>query len=396
MMTAATIMYYTEYDFNISTMKVCFFNILVLAIILTGCSSKKQSVSNSLIIDSFPRSFLCEEKEVLPITLLDPCEIIVSDSLIIFHLRHEKKLLKAYNRYNFSFIGEILTKGRGPKEISTIGLPGFCQWDVSEGNAKIFIRSYPYQWMWLDMNKSLDSNKTVFSRVYDFKVDIKKKERAQAAGAVFDLGGDSLLIAINPDDYGVTVKNLSQLKYVNLELTRDPNPYFVFYNYCTGISSDSIVQQNFIRTENFSPLIYSGYTRISADHKYLAKVYNYMNMIDFYDVKTKNKKTVMFSPDANDYLKVIQKPITYFNNSSSTEDYLYVLTNTDRGRGNATGSILYMFKWDGTLVCEIKFKERFPYFFVDQKAGELFTIIPNNDDRSSVVKYKIGKYYQNI
>lgn len=361
--------------------------LLLITIILTGCSSKKQSVGNTTFLESFPKSFVCDNKEVLPITLLEPHSIVVSDSLIILLQNHEKKLIKVYNRFDFTFMGEMLTKGRGPNEISSVGLGGFWQWDVSEGKAKIFIRSYPYQWMWLDVKKSLDSNKTVFSKVYDFNANNKKRERSVATGAVFDLNGDSLLMTINPDDYGITVKNLSQLKYMNLKPTRDPNPYFVFYNFRTEISSDSIVQQNFIRTDNFLPLIYTGSSAISPDLRYVNKAYFYMNMIDFYDLKTKSKKTIMFSPDANDYVKAMKKPTRYFNNSSSTKDYLFVLTNTGRGQGNATGSILYVFKWDGTPVCEISFKEKFMCFFVDQNAGELFAIDQNDD---SIIKYNIG------
>jgi hypothetical protein len=335
-----------------------------------GCKSATDS-NNSAYIEKFPKSIICSDKEILPISVLDPTSIIASDSLLVITQPKSDKVLKVYRREDFKHIADLLTKGRGPDEINI--LMKINQWDVSEGKMKLLVRSYPFFLAWIDVDKSLDSNKIVFTMRYDFASDYQKKMRIVESSFVFDLYANKLLIA------------KSELNLT--ETTDNPNPYIVFFDNTKGIVTDSVFMQNFVRTNNFSSLIYSGNVSISTDLKHFAKSYNYLNTVDFYDLITKTKKSVLLSREANQYVSALNNPNYYFTDSKSTKDFLFVLTAPRDSIKEGINRKIYTFRWDGTPVVELTFNENIWSFFVDQDSGELFAI----DSERKIWRYRLNK-----
>ncbi len=151
----------------------------------------------------------------MPINAFSPKDIIVADSLIIFIQKHEKNVIRIYDRQNYKLIGSFLSIGRGPNEIMLV--PKIRQWKIVEDTVMLFVRSYPKSWMWININESLDSGKVIVGKEYNFLADRKKRDISRSAGLTFDIGGDSLIMMINPHQKD--------------KLQRNPNPYFIYYDY---------------------------------------------------------------------------------------------------------------------------------------------------------------------
>ncbi len=318
---------------------------------------------------NFPYTFNCSDKICLPINAFSPKDIIVADSLIIFIQKHEKNVIRIYDRQNYKLIGSFLSIGRGPNEIMLV--PKIRQWKIVEDTVMLFVRSYPKSWMWININESLDSGKVIVGKEYNFLADRKKRDISRSAGLTFDIGGDSLIMMINPHQKD--------------KLQRNPNPYFIYYDYNKSIYKDSLFVQNFALVEGMQPMLFSGPSSISDDHRMLVHAYFYMNCIDFFDLKTFSKKTIFFSPDAKDYKKIIEKPTYRFKETCGTKDYVYVLKDQANKGDSLIGSSICVFSWDAQPVCELRFDERINYFFVEDKSHELFAI----DYDEKIWRYKM-------
>ena len=344
----------------------------ILFIILTNCKSKSDNSDSAYKAFIFPKTYHCNNKESIPLNILEPIGILASDSLLIIPIKttSSDKSLKIFRRDNYKFIGSFLTKGRGPDEINFL-MP-IIQWDFSNGNTKLLIRSYPYFLAWLDVNKSLELNKPVFTKSYDFKSDFNVKIRIQESGFIYDLN-DFLLISMHPQSPGYMKDN--------------PNPYYIRYDYDKSLVIDSVYFQNFIKTDNFSSLIYSGNVSLSPDFKYLAKAFDYLNTVDIFDLKTGTKKSLLFSEDANDYTYAVNNRKYNLGDLKPTKDFLFIMTAKDDSATNSIFRKIYTFKWDGTPVAELNFSENIWTFFVDQDAGEIFAI----DSDRKFWKYTLDK-----
>lgn len=317
----------------------------------------------------FSDTIICNDKICLPISALGPRDIFVSDSFIIITQRQENKIIKVYSRGNFKLLGSMLSIGKGPNEI--LKIPKISQWKFSGDTVLLFIRSYPKSWMWVDVSKSLDSGKLIVNKEYNFISDKEKRRISLSAGAVYDIGNDSLVMRINPNQMDKPQRN--------------PNPYFILFDYNRSIYTDSVYVQNFAFSEGMQPMLFSGSSSISIKHHTLVQAYLYMNSIDFFNFKTSSKKTVFFSADAKDYKKIIEKPSYKFKETCGTKDYVYILKDQANKGDSLIGSSICVFSWDAEPVCELRFEERINYFFVDDKSSELFAI----DYDEKIWRYKM-------
>ena len=346
--------------------------VFVLSIVLTNCKTKKENNDSAYTPFIFPKTYHCSNKDSIPLNILEPIGILASDSLLIIPIKttSSDKSLKIFRRDNFKFIGGLLTKGRGPDEINFL-MP-IIQWDFSNGNTKLLIRSYPYFLSWLDLDKSLELNKPVFTKSYDFKSDYNKKMRMLESGFIYDLK-DFLLISMYPQSPGYLKDN--------------PNPYYIRYDYDKSLVIDSVYFQNFIRTDNFNSLIYAGNISLSPDLKYLAKAFAYLNTVDIFDLKTGSKKSLLFSKDANDFAYATNNPVYHLGDLKPTKDFLFIMSEKDDSATNGIITKIYTFKWDGTPIAQLNFSENIFTFFVDQNAGEIFAI----DSDRKFWKYTLEK-----
>lgn len=348
-----------------------FFISIIWLLLITCCRSKKPE-DISFLVEKFPKSILCEDKDTLPISVLDPTGIIVSDSLlcIIFQSNSAKNALEVFRRKDYKHIVGLLTKGRGPDEINHLLRTN--QWDISEGKMNLLIRSYPYFLAWLDVNKSVDSKKPIFTKKFDFTTDYEMKVRIAESSFIYDLNDNMLIIAKNPN---------------YLTEPDNPNPYFVYFDINNSVVTDSVFMQNFVRTSNFNSLVYDVTTAISPELQNFVLSNSNLNSIDFYDLTKKTKKTIKLSKVAGDYTKAVSKMRTYFGGASSTKDYFFVLSYPEHSSSIGINTIIYTFKQDGSPLIEFSFKEKLRYYFVDQNSGEIFAI----DTDEKIWRYKINK-----
>ncbi|MDP3437279.1 MAG: hypothetical protein Q8S04_08545 [Bacteroidales bacterium] len=345
----------------------CFFFLLFIY----GCKSATDS-NNSAYIEKFPKTIFCGDKDTLPISVLDPTGIMLSDSLLclIFQSKSAKYALEVFRRKDYKHIVGLLTKGRGPNEITN--LRRINQWDISEGKMNLLIRSYPYFMAWLDVNRSVDSNKAIFTKEFDFTTDYEMKVRIAESSFIFDLNNDKLIIARSTN---------------SLTESDNPNPYFVNFDLNKSVVTDSIFMQNFVRTSNFNSLVYDGTVAISPDLQKFAISNSYLNSIFFFDLTKKTKKTIKLSKEAGDYTKAVSNMRTYLGGASSTKDYFFVLSYPEYSSSIGINTIIYTFKQDGSPLIEFSFKEKLRYYFVDQNSGEIFAI----DTDEKIWRYKLDK-----
>lgn len=176
--------------------KKIFILIFVIAV-LSSCrnGAKDAAFQNSsrfetvLITDTLPIINL--SREVLPIDLIYPTDMVAIDTFLVVLQHHEEKIIKVFSINSYKFLGEFLRKGGGPNEVIVFGR--LSQWFMEEGEPKIMIQSYPNYLAVLNIRKSIEAGETVYDRKYTFEKG-KKKNLFLASNSVYEINQSELMM----------------------------------------------------------------------------------------------------------------------------------------------------------------------------------------------------------
>ncbi len=334
---------------------------LCLALLMiVGCGTQNQSPSN-VFDGNFPIDKTLTISSKTPLSIIDPSEIIVSDSMIVLLLRHEPRMFQVYDKHSFNLLGSFLSIGNAGNEVQV--LPGINQWDVDGNQMTIYFYSYPRYFGALSVNKSLEEGGAVFAR----KTEIPAKIGSIASGSGFDLGENKMLM------FQHEVKK----NYNGVDEVDDTKRLMVGYDFNADKELYSISQFGFNPSKVAGSHIFMGSRVISGDRKNMVHASEVFDAIFFYDLEKKQRKELFMSPEAE--AKMYEAPVVeYYKDCVAAGDYVFVRKNVDEKNKTAdASSVIEVFDWSGNAVAKLSFKETIKYFDVDEKGGQIYAILYN-------------------
>ncbi len=303
--------------------------ILLLSVFLASCASKEAPH----VVD-FPREISVNEYDSLPINLLNPAQIFVSDKYIAVLVRHEDKMIWVYDTQSHEHIASFVALGRGPNEVLQLNRIG--QTDMSGGNLKLKVQSFPEFIAWLDIDASIRENKTVFTDKVEFDGrQSRSSNMLYAANGVYYLNDSSkFLMFMDPDRSG-------NFQY-------NPSPFSLIFDLEGRDISDTLYWYS--HPQPRAPMIlFSSMAGMSHNRKYLGRANRYINSIVIGNIEENRVKTIGFDSRATDLRKAEQEKATYFDEASANNDYFFAIRHT----ASETSSEIWVVDWDGEPVAKI-------------------------------------------
>lgn len=358
------------------------FLLFLIAATLVGCSKPTEDnfADKFITYSEFKDSVFVDSGKVLPIDILSPYQIIVSDSYIVFKTMDKDNLVKVYSRDDCSKVGEFLSVGRAGNEISNETIPILQYEKSSGGNIRMFVNSPPLYMAWLDIDSSLVNQATVLTDKYDFNAAKKSSVMYNGlyyAGYSYDLGDNKILLPAYPN-------------VAEAELNH--NQYLITYDF----DSHTTLNEKWIFDfeDSPSPQLFSSQSVISRDNTIYAMGYLYMNCIKIYNTQTYELTMVSQEGLEVDLLDIlgVGTSTKFYRGSASGEDCFYLLKVAsgdlfDRG----INTIVETFTWQGEPVAAYCFKESFTKFDVDEKSNKLYVVIDDKENTGSdvIVEYEL-------
>lgn len=342
---------------------------IIIALSILGCGTENnitKSNDSIVYISEFPSTYTLNDAEELPIDILDPADIFVSDSYLIFFQRHEAKMFQVYDKSTNKFVGATLSEGRGPNEVEMMNL--ITQWDVADGSAKIRVQSYPHFIAWLDVNASIEQGKTVLLDKVDFTTSPDKSLLMMESNSLNYIDNGKLWILKSPERSGT--QNISY------------SPFYVVYDIENNTVSDTLYKYDIPSKLKLSSLLFSSFSSMSPDKKRAGAAHSHMNLIIIYDLVNFSKKSICFAPDALDYEKAEKNLQPYYRDTHATDKYFWALTRFDENKPSAVDVL----NWNGDPICKLNLDVNARLMFVDDVQKKLYVVT----DTDKILRYDVS------
>ncbi|WP_455961827.1 BF3164 family lipoprotein [Bacteroides bouchesdurhonensis] len=355
--------------------------ILIFAIaVLSSCrnGAKDAAFQNSsrfetvLITDTLPIINL--SREVLPIDLIYPTDMVAIDTFLVVLQHHEEKIIKVFSINSYKFLGEFLRKGGGPNEVIVFGR--LSQWFMEEGEPKIMIQSYPNYLAVLNIRKSIEAGETVYDRKYTFEKG-KKKNLFLASNSVYEINQSELMMTKDPLRSGIT---------------DNCNFFWEFYDCKTDGVKRNIVYENF--TGMIDPFLKESNRLLKPDRKKAVLLYSKINLIGIVDLEQASIKQIY--PGGKTFNVQTELEIdnrkSYFDEGECTDQYIFALSSkggkvSDKANiETAPISQLDVFDWNGNYIYKVDLGERIRIISVDNNQRYLYAV--NTDD--AIIRYDLS------
>lgn len=310
--------------------RISFFSSFLFVLILASCAEKPIV----RYVSEFPREITITEYEELPFDLLAPEQIFVSSKFIVVLQRHEERMIRVYDKLNGDYISSFLSNGRGPNEVVMMNRIG--QTDLSEGDFKIKIQSYPSFFAWLDIDSSVREGHAILTDKVEFSGASNSSNYLAIANSVYYLEGkDQYLMFIDPE------------RSNNRPISS--SPFSVIYESQSRKLSDTLYWYH--RPNQDAPtILFAHSSSISYNKKYLGRANRYINSVIILDVEANRTQTICFDEKAMDLNKAEEEKIVYFSESAADDNSFFAVKNYD---SSSTFSEIYVIDWQGTPIVKM-------------------------------------------
>lgn len=334
---------------------------LFTAILFFSCNKKtKDDFIVHYIESNISDTLLTAQK--LPIDVLNPTGIVSLDTFLILVQRHEEAMLRIYSSRSNQFLGAILQKGEGPDEVLLFNR--LNQNGMYDGDAKLWIQSFATFMGLLNVNKSLEQNKTVFDKKYSFHNT--RKTIFLQSNVVFNLNDSTFLLAKDPVRSETFEKN--------------PNPFYVKLNYNTENVSDTLYYFNFSNIKMGNEPLFSGYQALKPDKSKVALFHTYMDAFTIIDLETGKKYQYGLSRTGLDPEFAMSRKKQIHYEACATDSLLFGLKKDEKQNG-----YLHIYDWDGNEKQILNLNAHVLFFSVDEQNKSLYCI----DDEDQILKYDL-------
>jgi len=349
--------------------------VVIIFLFFISCQSEKnieiRDVSDVLVSDSL--STVKMEGEKLDLDLLCPLSILCVDTILLVYQDFEEKMIKAYGMQGGQLLGQFLRKGGGPDEVYMFS--GFVQ-SLTQGNTSaVVIQSYPQYLALLDLNETLEENKTMYKKKYSF-VDSERNALFAACNAVFYLKDNILLLTKAPERSGKM---------------DDGNTYFELYDY----DKNSILKCFYATDLPFIPQafeLYKGSLALKKDHTKIVSFMRFMPMFAITDIETGSSKQYFPFGKSNDLKEYIKVPGHYYWGACATDNHIIALykggIDPMKLESDTLTSFLHIFDWEGRLLHKIEIEDNIKCISFEEKTGVVYAVIMNDE----IKKYNIRQY----
>lgn len=328
---------------------------LFVVLLISSCArvsnpSPDSSIAQHFIDDSC--AVLSFQKEVLPIDLLYPTDMLTVDTFLLVSQHHDENIMQVYGTSSLKFLGSFLRKGGGPNEVMNFGL--VSQSYVEDGRSKVVIQSYPNYLGVLDVGRSLEAGQAVYDKQYRFETHLGK-ELFLASHSVYVLDSARLMMTKDPLRSGVKFDN---------------NFYWEFYD----LNADKVT--GWLKYENFpfmDSFLKESNRAMKPDRSKVALLYRFFDMISIADLKS--GKVVQIMPEGTSLspsvVEDVETRCLYYKMGECTDDYIFGLyanglnvSKENDSRFNRNCS-LRVYDWSGNLLYTYHFEDYIRMFTVD-------------------------------
>lgn len=326
--------------------------ILLLLIVSVGCKKQeKNKFALKYVTDEVVEYSL--SPRLLPIDILNPTGIVAIDTFLVFVQRHENKIIKVYGINDCMMLGNFLSKGNGPDEV--VLFTRFNQFYQQNDESLIWIQSYPNFMGLLNINKSINENKTIFNKKIDFKVNNNMKNIFEESNAVFELNDSVFLLTKDPIRSQTFKENT--------------NPFYVKLNHCLNIVYDTIYINDLDDINFDNKLIYSAYPAIKPSKDKIALFYTYMDAIIIIDLNSKNKTKVGLSNMGLNTKYAIQQKAQMHYEAFATDSLIFGLR-----KDKNSNAVLHVYDWSGNFKYKLYLNANVLFFSINEKNKMLYGI----------------------
>lgn len=342
-----------------------FFFFFIISFSFFGCKNgAKKDFVVSYVEGNYVDTILIPHK--LSIDILNPTAIVSIDTFLIMLQRHEQDMLRVYSTRSEQFLGAFLRKGNGPDEVVLFNR--LNQYEMEGNDAKLWIQSFGIYMGLLNVNESLKQNKTVFDKKYSF--ENTRKNIFLESNVVFNLDSSTFLMAKDPMRSG--------------EFEKNPNPFFVKYNYTTESVLDTIYFHDFKNVSWEDNLLFSSYKVIKPDKSKVAFFLSYMEAFTIIDLKTGYKFEYGLTSSGLDPRLAISRKSTVHNEACATETLVFALRRGEEKEN----SFLYAYDWNGNEKYKFDLNAHILFFSVNEKLKTLYCI----DTEDQILKYDLQDF----
>lgn len=338
---------------------------------LVGCENRKDYILYDP--DVVPR-YACMEKEQLPVDALFPIALMPTRHYFITVHLSEDYFFKVFSRKDYSCLGTVLNKGRGPGELPSIGYVD--QWEVMNDEVIIPIYDGPYA-LSLNIDQSLTQGTAVLSPLLKDGRDFDKK-KLRGLSSINILSEDSLLLYLAPEP---TISKPEPIV-----------PYFLIYDKNTEEVSEpfpigTIEGKNDLHFRTIHCITSS----LSKDKRHIGIATRGLKSLQIVDLQTKAVKKVKF-PDSPTRLETIDPMVFNFYMSKATERFFWTLQQRYNPSDKNEKSVIYLLGWDGQPQYTLVFEENLRTFCPSEEEEALYAV----DTEENIYRYDLRDFYQKI
>lgn len=346
--------------------------VFIIFLFFISCKSEKRSeirnVTETLFVDSSATVKL--EGEKMDLDLLCPMGVLCMDTVLLFFQDFEEIKISAYGMQSEQLLGRFLRKGGGPNEVYLFS--GFTQSFFQSGAPKIVVQSYPQYLAILDLNETLDKNKTVYEKKYSF-TDEQRNSVFISSNTAFYIEENIFLLTKAPERSGKTENN---------------NTYFELYDY----DKNKIIKSFYATDLPFIPQafqLYKGVLALKNDRKKIASFMRFIPMLAITDIETGSSKQIFPFGKEEELESYIEKPGHYYWSVCSTDNRIVALYKggiDPRELEDVSVSYLHIYDWEGRLLYKMEIEDNIKCISLSEEAGMIYAVLMNDEIKRYCVK----------
>lgn len=333
-------------------MRIILFLLILQSLFTTGCSERQNVNKSDIEFREVQADTFYLKSRILPIDIVSPAVIISIDTFLVFLSTHEQKMASVYNLKTNEYITSFLGKGNGPDDVISLKRP--IQFVHEDGQVKVWINAYPTFLGLLNINKSVEQDKTVFDCQYRFHGNLRTNLFAQSNG-VFCFQDSILWMSIN--------------SVLSNQFEHNPNNVYLEYDYANSRELSTICTRDFWGLKQKDAIIVSETNVCHLSRPKVASFYNYLGCFNILDLENKTYKKIETHEDGANYHKALNNIVKEHIIGAASKDHIWMI----RGFQN-DNTVVFIYDWDGNFSGTVLFDKPFNKFHINTCNNKLHAV----------------------